>query len=431
MTGLLSRRMLLVVPVVPVVLTAFGIVAWLRGWPLGVDSSVYRGGAVLFVHGHSPYQASDLGYLGQSFTYPPAGALVFAPFAFLPVQLAWVVMASASLLSLAVVIRVAIAHVPFWRYPAGRSTLVLTAATLGLLPVYHTVGLGQVNLILMAMVTADVLVVSARGSRWGGLLTGAAAAVFLVPLIFVVHLFVTGRRAAAGRALAAFAGLQGLTLAVAPQDCAYWTRYVFQIGRIGDAQIPDNQSLDGLIERLTSASGWPVYAGWGIGALLAVPALLLMLRFSRRGQGLLALCVTAWYALLLTPISWRPTWVWIAPVMVALLSWLQLPWSRARRDGRGWWQLAAGISAVAALIAVFSTTPVGRTLQHRPRSVSPVWFFVLSNTYVLSAIAIALVLVACSLRRPARWHVSELDRDRAIVLTAARPPVSATRSAAP
>ncbi len=428
MTGIYIRRMLL--PGVPSVLFAFGLAAWLRGWPLGVDSSVYHAGAVLFLHGHSPYEVNDLGYLRQSFTYPPAAALLFILLALLPAQLAWAVMASASVLALALVIRVAIAQDPYWRFPAGWSTLLLTAATLCLLPIYHTIGLGQVNLVLMAMVALDVLALTARGSRWGGLLTGIAAAVFLVPLIFIPHLFLTGKRAAAVRALAVFAGLQGLALVIAPQDSAYWTTFVFQIGRIGHAQIPDNQSLDGLIERVTGASASSVDATWAIGALLAVPALMLMLRYHRRGQALSALCVTAWYGLLLTPISWRPTWVWVAPVMVALLSWLQLTWCRAQRREGGRWQRWAGVVAVLVLIAVFTSTPVSRTTQQRPRTLSPFWFFILSNPYVLTAIAIALVLVlgTCRLRRTGSLPAGELDEDSDVFIAAAMPLVAATRT---
>jgi alpha-1,2-mannosyltransferase len=412
-----ARRVLLLG--VPLLMFTIGLAAWLRGSPLGVDSSVYHAGAVLFLHGHSPYEVNDLGYLRQSFTYPPAAALLFAPLGFLPVQLAWSVMASANLLALALVIRLAVGQAPFWRFRAGWSTLLLTLGTLCLLPVYHTIGLGQVNLLLMAMVTLDVLALTARGSRWAGLLTGVAAAVFLAPLIFIPHLFLTGKRAAAARALAVFAGLQGLALAIAPQNSAYWTTYVFQMGRIGHAQIPDNQSLDALIERLTGVSAWSVYTAWAIGAVLAVPALMLMLRYHRRGQGLLALCVTAWYGLLLTPISWRPTWVWVAPVMVALLSWLQLSWSRA--DGRGVsrWQFWAGIGGVLVMTAVFSTTPVSRIAQHRPRTVSPFWFFLLGNTYVLTAIAIGLVLGLCRLRRSGSRYAGELDEAPDVPIAAA------------
>ena len=100
-TGTSTPRMMRTLLVaVPLMFLAYGLVGWLRGWPLGVDSSVYRAGAVLFVHGHSLYDVNDLGYLHLSFTYPPAAAPLFTPLVILPTQLAWAVMASASFLAL-------------------------------------------------------------------------------------------------------------------------------------------------------------------------------------------------------------------------------------------------------------------------------------------------------------------------------------------
>ena len=378
MTGDTIRRALIVA--VPSVLLAYGVIGWLRGWPLGVDSSVYRAGAVLFAHGRSPYQAAGLGYLRLSFTYPPAAALLFAPLALLPAQLVWAVMASASVLGLALVIRVAIARAPYWGYPAGWSTPLLTVAMMCLLPVWRAIGLGQVTIPLMAMVTVDVLVVTARRPARGGLLTGVAAAVFLVPLIFIPHLFLTGNRTAARRALTVFAGLQGLALAIAPRDIAYWTSLVFQTDRIGQAQLPDNQSLNGVVARLTDMSPWSAYVAWAAGAALAVPALLLMRRYQRRGQHLSALCVTACYGLLLAPVSWRPTWVWMVPVVVVLMSWSQ------HYDG---WRRWAGTGAV---IAVFTSTYSVSASQQRHPTMGGFWFVVLGDSYVLTTVAIALVL---------------------------------------
>jgi alpha-1,2-mannosyltransferase len=376
----------------PLVFLGYGVAGWLRGWALGADSSVYRAGAALLLHGHSSYVVSDLGYLHLAFTYPPAAALLFTPLAALPAQLAWAVIAAASALALALAIRVAIAAVPYWRFPAAWSTPLLTAAMLCLVPVWRTIALGQVNVLLMAMVTVDVLAVTARGSRWGGLLTGVAAAVKLVPLIFIPHLLLTGKRTAAARALAVFAGLQGLTLAIAPRDSAYWTSYVFQTGRIGAAEQPYNQSLNGLIARVTGVAPWSAHAAWLAGAVLAVPALLLVLRCHRRGQDVAALSVTACFGLLLAPVSWMPCWVWMAPALITLFSWLQARW----RDAG--WERWAGAGAVIAVIAVFASTYSVPISEQRHRTLSPFWFFVLSNPYVLTAIAMALALLASNSR---------------------------------
>jgi len=228
---------------------------------------------------------------------------------------------------------------------------------------------------------------------------GVAAAVKLVPLIFIAHLFLTGKRAAAARALAVFAGLQGLTLIIAPQDSAYWMSDVFQTGRIGPAQQPYNQSLDGLMARVTGAAPWSAHPAWVISAVLAVPALTLMLRYHRRGHDVSALCVTACFGLLLAPVSWLPCWVWIAPVMVALSSWLQATWRGAGQHRAARWQRWAGASAVAGVAAVFTSTYSVPISQLRHRTLGWFWFLVLSNPYVLATIAIALALAAAALRR--------------------------------
>lgn len=221
----------------------------------------------------------------------------------------------------------------------------------------------------MAMVAVDVLAITGRRSRWGGLLTGVAAAVKLVPLIFIPHLLLTGKRTAAARALAIFAGLQGLALAIAPRDSAYWTSYVFQTGRIGAAEQPYNQSLDGLITRVTGVALWSAHAAWLAGAALAVPALLLVLRCHRRGQDVAALCVTACFGLLLAPVSWMPCWVWIAPALITLFSWLRAMW---RDTG---WERWTGAGAVIAVIAVFASTYSVPISEQRHRTLSPFWVF--------------------------------------------------------
>jgi alpha-1,2-mannosyltransferase len=120
--------------------------------------------------------------------------------------------------------------------------------------------------------------------------------------------------------------------------------------------------------------------------VLAVPALLLVLRCHRRGQDVAALCVTAYFGLLLAPVSWMPCWVWIAPALITLFSWLQVMW----RDAG--WERWAGVGAVIAVIAVFVSTYSVPISEQRHRTLSPFWLFVLSNPYVLTTIAIALAL---------------------------------------
>ena len=92
--------------------------------------------------------------------------------------------------------------------------------------------------------------------------------------------------------------------------------------------------------------------------------------------------------------------MWIAPVVIALSSWLQATWDGAgpRRAAR--WEHWAGAGAVIGVIAVFTSTYSVPISQQRHRTLGSFWFFVLSNPYVLTTIAIALVLgAAAALRR--------------------------------
>jgi len=118
------------------------------------------------------------------FTYPPAAAIVLAPLALVPMAAAGTVLTAGSVALLAVVLAV------LWRGLAGPAAgpaqaagppraagwlwavgWLLPAALL-LEPVRSTLAYGQVNIVLMAMVTLDCLTTEPRWPR--GALTGVA-----------------------------------------------------------------------------------------------------------------------------------------------------------------------------------------------------------------------------------------------------------------
>ncbi|NIH85465.1 glycosyltransferase 87 family protein [Amycolatopsis granulosa] len=389
-------RSILLLSLVPLLALVAGVLGWLLDWRLGVDSAVYRAGAITLLDGDPLYDASTLAsepwWALLPFTYPPTAALLFVPLAALPVQIAWGVLTAISVLAMALVIRVAIGSLPtpptvrrWWSSPA-RATLVCSVLMLGLEPVWRTVFLGQINLILMAIVVLDVLVVTTRGSRWGGVLVGIASAVKLTPLVFVAHLFLTGRRREAVRAFGVFAGLQLLMLALIPRDTIrYWTKTISDTGRIGPVHWAGNQSLNGLMNRVTDLAPWASKAALGIAAVLAVPAVWLVLRFHRRGQALAALLVTAFFGLLASPISWSHHWVWAVPLIVLLVS--RLP----QTTRAGAWKRWAGIGAVAAVFisCVLLALPNGRNIELHWKF----WQSVLGNAYILTPVVLTVVLV--------------------------------------
>lgn len=290
------------------VFVAIALVWWLSGTPLGVDSAVYRAGGFAVLHGEPLYAhltalpdwAPEL-----PFTYPPFAALLFVPLTMLPAQWCWGLLAIAATPSLYVTLR------PF----TERTYVpVLLLGAFAMQPVWQTIGLGQVNLILMAVVVADILLL--RGSRFCGFAIGVAAAVKLIPLIFIVHLLLVRRTADAARALAAFLGATTLAFVVLPKDSLrYWTSAIFNSHFAEMKGWVGNQSWQGFIARtLPDGLAATVLIGCFY-VLCAVVMVWLVQRLHRAGDDRAALVVTASCALLVSPISWTHHWVWVVPAL--------------------------------------------------------------------------------------------------------------------
>ncbi|WP_410590911.1 glycosyltransferase 87 family protein [Amycolatopsis sp. lyj-23] len=360
--------------VLALLVLAFGVVGWLAGWHLGADSAVYRAGALTLVHGDPLYTRDVLTALPDwvrlPFTYTPAAAPLFLPLALVPSGLVWGVIAFLSVVGLMVVITV-VSSPPGRASLLGRSRWALpagTAVALALEPVWKTLFLGQINLILMAFVVLDVLVLAARRSRWAGVLIGVAAAIKLTPLIFVPHLFFTGRWKDGLRAVGTFVVLEAAMFAVIPVDAArFWRDSATDPSRVGSVHWIFNQSLNGLVNRASELAPWSLAVAVGVALLLAGPAVWLVVRLHRRGEDAGALLVTAFYGLLLSPVSWSHHWVWCVPLITLLVV-------KAR-----WWAAAAVTALFASQIVML--VPNGGNAEFG-------WglgWSVLGNLYVLAA----------------------------------------------
>ncbi|RZS33877.1 alpha-1,2-mannosyltransferase [Herbihabitans rhizosphaerae] len=377
------------------ILFAAGVVAWLLDWRLGVDSAVYRSGAITLWAGEPLYDGTTLNsepwWALLPFTYPPTAALLFTPLAPLPVQVAWGVLGAVSVLSLAFVMWAtlrALPRRPSWLVSPG----TLVVLTLILEPVWRTLFLGQINLILMALVVADVLVLSratGRARRFGGVLIGVAGAVKIIPMVFVGQLLVTRRWADAARAIATFLGLQVLMYLLIPHDVTrYWGEAARDAGRTGPIYWAGNQSVNALFARLTDLStvAWPLAIA--ACAVIAVPAALLVRRLYFRGDAVPAMLVTAFFGLMISPVSWSHHWVWAVPLIVFLLC--RLP------EHPTWRELAAPVSvAVVYVSCVLLWMRNGRGTELRWHAGE----FVLGSAYLLVPVVLGTIAAVRVLRQ--------------------------------
>src|SRR5258708_5604849 len=102
-----------------------------------------------------------------------------------------------------------------WPLPAGvTAALGLTAVALWTEPVPHGLGLGQVELLLMALIVWDLCQPDRRW--WKGAGIGLAAGIKLTPLIFIPYLVLSGKLRQAAVASAAFARTRAAGVAFLP-----------------------------------------------------------------------------------------------------------------------------------------------------------------------------------------------------------------------
>jgi len=292
-----------------------------------IDLDVYRLGGHAWLTGRDLYGKLPLTHNGLDlgFTYPPISAIVMSPLAVATSRVAGAVMTAITLGLLMAVTALFLRtagvadHRRSWRLAA----LLLPAAAL-VEPVRTTLAYGQINVVLMALVAFDCLVPSTwwtvRGVRVGwprGALVGAAAALKLTPAVFVLYFLARRQWRAAATSAASFLAVTGLGALLAPHDSyEYWTKMVFDTGRIGPLVFAGNQSLNGFLLR-TRMTGQAEHDAWlAFAAVAAVVGTIAVVRAARAQRPLLTLGLTACTTLLISPVSWSHHWVWAAPIML-------------------------------------------------------------------------------------------------------------------
>lgn len=366
-----------------------GFTTWHPPMP---DFEIYLRAASAMMHHGDIYVIDPTASNAWPFLYPPIAAAMFAPLAVLGSSWAKFVWTAATVLILLFLGRRLM-------LPGWISMLVtVVAVTLGG-PVRNSVGLGQVSILLLAMILLDVLPAAGRRRLPSGVLIGIAASIKLTPAVFVPYLWFTGRRRQAIVATGTFAGLTALGWLIAPHaSLRYWT----MITKGGLDFRPDprgwlhNQSLFSAVQRFGGLGMAVSVLAMVLCLAAAAGALLAGIAWARRGQELLGASVCGLATILAVPVAWHHYYVWILPLGVAVvmsgvrqrLAWAGLAlatwtiaegfWELPNDDGlrpefayHFWQKVAAGGSALGSVIVVvvalscLRRPPSGR---HRPRS---------------------------------------------------------------
>jgi alpha-1,2-mannosyltransferase len=275
------------------------------------------------------------------FTYPPFSALLFAPFAHLPVRVCEVAFSWVNLAALFALTAVCLRAVcrMFDRRTIVWWALLLVLPLALFDPVRQTFLLGQVNIILALMIVAD-LTMELPVPR--GVLVGLAAAIKLTPLILIPYLFMTRQGRAGTRAVVSFlAAALVAALFNASTSWSYWTHYIRDPQRAGMLSWVGNQGLLGALERMlghtvTTTTTFAVVTVAGIIGLVVAAAAF------RRSSAVLGLIVVEATESLASPVSWSHHFIWV----VLLVAWLALAEDRPRRGE--WYALGLAVVLWAA-----------------------------------------------------------------------------------
>ena len=350
-TPRLSRGQVTIFSIVVVAVAAIGVARSFLddAFTYHIDFDVYRAGGRAVLDSVPLYEGSfPAGGIFLPFTYPPLSALLFVPIALVPSWVGYIPFAIVSAMALVLVTVIVLDAVSA---EAGRDRLDRRKAwTIGLLllplviwmwPVTHTLLYGQVNILLMLLVIADLLLPRTYWPR--GMLIGLAAAIKLTPAVFGLFFLVNRQWRQAVVSVVSGIGFTALAWLVLPsQSSQYWTETISDPGRIGGLSYAANQSIRGMVARM---SGDPDATKiWYIAlAVVFVAVVLVMVRQVSDGAHAAAVCTNALLALLLSPVSWAHHWVWVLPML--LVAWHH--WSVYRSRGAA---VLAVVTVVVSLV---------------------------------------------------------------------------------
>jgi alpha-1,2-mannosyltransferase len=351
-----------------------------------IDLDVYRLGVRQWLGGGDMYGTLPATHDGARlpFIYPPFAAIALSPLALLPWALAKLLNFGLAVAALGVTIYLSTRRLypTSDRYHAVVISGCALPAALWLEPVRETIGFGQINLILMVLVTADCLVEKPRWPR--GLLIGLAAAIKLTPAVFLLYFLVRKDIRAAVVTIISGGLATAVGFTVLPKESMrYWFGGFAGAAGVSGSPYANNQTIKAALVRLSLPL--PVQSGlWLLaGTVVLVAAVVGVRRAVSHSNAVLAMVITGAAGLLLSPTSWSHHWVWIVPALLAMVI------ESVRTRSRGW--TAASVVTLCTYYASlhnFLPKGNGRELAWSPSA------HLLGNSYLLVTLVLLIVWAA-------------------------------------
>jgi alpha-1,2-mannosyltransferase len=329
----------------------------------GADLVMYRESAQALRDGKPLYGVFFTGHL--PFTSPPITAVFMQP-------TTWVTFDQANKAMLALIVAGTFVALLFATRMLGHIGLagrigiasVVGAIALWTEPFQTTLLNGQLNVIMLLLILGDMAL--ADRNRFKGIGIGLAAALKLIPALFIVYLLLTRRFRAAVTAMVTFVVLTAVGWLANPKaSSTFWFHGGLDSRKVlTDPRYWGEQALQGTVARLldsTEQGGLPWLAA---AAVVGLAGLALAVWAQRRGYEGIGVVTTAFVALMVSPTSWSHYWVWVAPLMLVLAD--------VAIRNPGWTRnIAAGLAA--ACVVPFVSWPTNPPVVGPKGPVGLIW----------------------------------------------------------
>jgi alpha-1,2-mannosyltransferase len=385
----------------------------------GLDFTVYRAGAAtIFGNDGITKDLYDLHLIPLTetsflpFTYPPFAALLFLPFAFLPVKVGTAIMVIFSIAVawwFAAIIYDYVNHrgykIPLQDKLGRTTTIALLAALICLSgPWRRGLGLVQINPLIMLLILADLLRPATKIPR--GLLIGIAAGIKLTPLAFGLVLLMRKDIKGLGTLAASFAGTILVGVLLLPHQAAeFWFDAISDPSRVGNINYLDNISIQGWLMHIGLAGPvlkivmYVLILALIVGVAAVIPSL------DKRGMKLSIVSLNAFVMLSISPISWSHHNTWF-PLIIAAICVDAVPWLFWRKGPER--TIALVLAWVAAIGLYISPMWIGIALYGSSQYLDYISTFPL----VVSAIPIICLFVFFWMWIIEAWRNRNVDDSR-------------------
>jgi hypothetical protein len=278
---------------------------WTLEWPPGYDARSYIAAAQAFQQGYSPYddatwQIIKIPVSASKYLYPPLLAVLLMPLTSLSIIPATYVCIGLSALS------------AMWLIFLLRPLLGWRVALIGVLlfpPTWHTIYLGQINLLIACLFVIAIQSYRQRQENRLGAALALGTILKITPILAYFVLFLRGYR----RSLAAWLAVVGRSVVVTLPFASIQTWLAGGSAALSQRWFnPEFRSWTGML-----AYWWPGY-GEALGLILSVSLLVITLLRARKLPLGLALAAAIILPLLVARIIWDHHAVMALPALVLM-----------------------------------------------------------------------------------------------------------------